>query len=415
MSTKLPRLAVVIAAVAGVSTSAFAINPVSIPVSDGVRFTPTLQFQEKYDDNIFGTSKQSKSSWITVIEPTLRLSLDRAKSAHQLTYRMSSNNYHSSNDSSHINHHITADTGFAFDSRNRLLLKAGYHKQQSTTTDNSYSRSEVKNDKWNTKDIGGVYTFGASEARTQVDFGLDYSELRYDNSRRNMEGERVNKNNERDTASAKLTGYYAIAPKTRLLLEGRFSDYDYKSKSDRDNKIKALLAGVTWQAAAKTKGTVKVGREKKDYKKSYNTNQSTSAWEVGVEWKPLAYSTFNLSTRRGFDEGNTYREFDGLGDIDDLDEIDNVTSSIKTLDSSLGWKHYWQKHLYSQAVYRHIDRKYQNSDRKDKIDHYSLGLTYEARRWLDVGIGFRHRDSDSNKSGGGYKRNIYALTFNASL
>lgn len=409
MSTKLTRLAVVIAAVAGVSNSAFAIDPVSIPVIDGVRFTPTLQFQEKYDDNIFATKKQRQSSWVTVIEPTFSLSLDRAKSAYQLKYRMSSNNYHSSNDSSHINHHITADTGFAFDSRNRLLLKAGYHKLQSTSTDNSYSRSEVKNDKWHTKNIGGVYTFGAREARTQVDFGLDYSELRYDNSRRNIQGERINKNIERDAASAKLTGYYAIAPKTRLLLEGRYTDYDYKSNSDSDNNIKALLAGVTWQAAAKTKGTVKIGREKKEYKNSYNANKSTGVWEVGVEWKPIAYSTFKLTTRRGFDEGNNYREFD------EIDEIDNVTSSIKTVDSSLAWKHYWLEHLYSDAEYRHTERKYQNFDRKDKVDQYSIGLTYEARRWLDVGIGFKHRDNDSDNSGGGYKRNIYALTFNASL
>ena len=71
--------------------------------------------------------------------------------------------------------------------------------------------------------------------------------------------------------------------------------------------------------------------------------------------------------------------------------------------------------LYSEAEYRRIDRKYQNVDRDDKIDQYGLGLTYEARRWLDIGVGVTHRENDSDLASRSYKRNVYALTFNASL
>ncbi len=411
MRTQLTRLAVVIAATAGVSTAAFAIDPQSVRVSDGVVFTPTLKFEEQHDSNIFGTKNQRKSSWVSVIEPTFNLSLDRAKSAHQLKYRMTSNNYHSSNDSSHINHHITADSGLEFNSRNRLLLNAGYHKLESTTTDHDYSRNDAKNDKWNTKNIGGVYTFGAREARTQVDFGLNYDELRYDNSHKDSAGVRLNKDNERNAASARLTGYYAIAPKTKLLLEGRYTDYDYKSDSNRDSKNKALLAGVTWEATAKTTGTVKIGREKKDYSKSGTPykDKSTGMWEASIDWTPLTYSTFRLKTRRGYDDG-LYSEFDEL-----TGEMDNVTSNIRTVDSSLGWKHYWMDRLYSEAEYRRIDRKYQNLNRDDKIDQYGIGLTYEVRRWLDIGIGFKRRENDSDLDSNSYKRNVYALSFRASL
>lgn len=409
MRIKLTYIAAAVVAAAGVSTSAFAIDPQSIRVSDGVMFTPTLELEHGHDDNIHATKKSRKSSWVTVVEPTFTLGLDRAKSAYQLKYRMSSKNYHSDNDSSHIDHHITADTGFEFNSRNRLLLKAGYHKLESSSSDNVSAPGDFKNDKWNTKNIGGVYTFGAQTARTQVDFGANYEELRYDNNRNDASGMRLNKDSERDATSGRITGYYAIAPKTKLLLEGRYTDYDYKSNSDRDSKNKALLAGVTWEATAKTTGTVKIGREKKDYKKSAYSDKSMGMWEAGVDWAPLTYSTFSLKTRRGFDEGTTGVDFDGL------DEIDHVTSSIKTADTSLGWKHYWMDRLYSEAEYRHVDRKYQNVNRTDKIDQYGLGLTYEARRWLDIGIGFKHRENDSDLDSRSYKRNIYALTFNASL
>ena len=417
MRIQLTRLAVVIAATAGVSTTAFAIDPYNIRVSDGVMFTPTLQFEERYDDNIFATKKKQKSSWVTVVEPTFTLSLDRAKSAHELKYIMSSKSYHSSDGNSHVDHHLTANSGFEFNSRNRLLLNAGYYKMQAAGTDQVYTDQEgyqldPRNDKWNNKNVGALYTFGAREAITQVDFGLDYDELRYDNSDR-YDGVRINKESERDAASAKLIGYYAITSKTKLLLEGRYTDYDYKSDDDRDSKNKALLAGLTWSATAKTTGSVKVGREKKDYKNSSSTykNSSTPMWEAGVEWAPVSYSTFILRTRRGYDEGTSYTEFD------DLNQLDNVTSNIRVVDSSLGWKHYWMDRFYSETEYRRIDRKYEGSNvkRDDKIDQYGLGLNYETYRWLDVGINYKHRANDSDIASEKYKRNIYALTFRASL
>ena len=76
--------------------------------------------------------------------------------------------------------------------------------------------------------------------------------------------------------------------------------------------------------------------------------------------------------------------------------------------------------LSSNVTYTYTDRKYQNdsrvsSDRHDKIKQYGLGMTYEMRRWLDVGLGYTRRDNDSNVDSRDYKRNIYALTFNASL
>lgn len=411
MRTKLTRF-VVVAAVAGVSTSTFALDPQTITVSDGVVFTPTLKFEHGHDDNMFATRKNRRSTWYTTIEPTFTLNLDRAKSAHQLRYRLTSKNFHESKDNSFINHHITADTGLVFNSRNRVVMNAGYHKLQDPASDlgnaEANATGKAQNAKWNTKNIGGTYTYGASSARTQVDFGLNYNELRYDNTRR-INGERIYKNQERNRTTGTVTGYYAVAPKVRMLLQGGYTEYDYTSDNLRDSYNKSLLVGVAWEATAKTQGTVKIGREKKNYKKSYFKDKTTGMWEVGVSWAPVSYSTFNLKSRRGFDESTAY-----IG-ADSLETFDSITSTIRTVDTQLTWKHYWMEHLYSGAEYRHIDRKYQNYDRDDKIQQYGLSLNYQARRWLDVGIGYTHRENDSDLKNNSYKRNIYAVTFNASL
>ena len=70
MRIKLTYIAAAVVAAAGVSTSAFAIDPQSIRVSDGVMFTPTLQLEHGYDDNIHATKNDRESTWVTVVEPT---------------------------------------------------------------------------------------------------------------------------------------------------------------------------------------------------------------------------------------------------------------------------------------------------------------------------------------------------------
>lgn len=393
MSKTLIKNALVVAVAAGLSAQAFAVEPQSIRLTDGVIFTPTLKVVESHDDNFRAVEKNKKSSWITTIAPSFQLNADSNKSAYQLKYTASSDTFHSSHKDNNVDHYFTGDAGFEFNSRNRLRLNAGYKQIEETAS----ADQKIENDKFNSKNVGGVYTFGAEAARTQVEFGANYDELRYDNSSLDSSGQRLNKNKERDATALRSTVFYEVAPKTKVLLEGRYTDYDYKSFTDRDSKNKGLLAGITWDATAKTSGTFKVGREKKDFKKSVYSDKSTGMWEAGVTWAPLTYSTFNLNTRRGFDEG------------------EDDASAIKTQNTRLGWKHNWMERLYSEVSYARSDRKYQEISRTDKRDDYGVSLTYQARRWLDVGVGYTYADNDSNAKDQSYKRNIYALTVSASL
>jgi hypothetical protein len=273
---------------------------------------------------------------------------------------------------------------------------------EDTAADNRNSTFKTENDKYNSKNVGGVYTFGAEAARTQIEFGANYDELRYDNSKRyTPTGPRINSEKERDATALRSTVFYEVAPKTKALLEARYTDYKYQNKNfgrDKlDSKNKGVLVGVTWDATAKTSGTFKIGRERRSFDSSDYGSQSTGMWEAGVTWAPLTYSTFELNTRQGFDEGN-----DGA-------------SSIKTQSTRLGWKHYWMDRLYSDTSYTRTDQKYQQTvKREDNTDNYGLSLTYQARRWLDVGIGYTYTDRASDVKNERYTRNIYALTINAS-
>ncbi|NBA96529.1 outer membrane beta-barrel protein [Pseudomonas sp. R5(2019)] len=367
--------------------NAWAIEPQSVKLSDGLTFTPTLKVSERYDDNFRAVEDSEESSWITGITPTFVLGAEGRKSAYALTYLANSDIFHSSHTDDNTDHHLTADAGFEFDARNRLKLNTGYHKVEETTSEDQ----NIENDKYSTSNLGGVYTYGAESARTQVDFGAKYQELRYQN------GNHLNADKERDTTALSSTFYYRVAPKTRALVEARHTEYDYVSNDRLNSNNVALLGGLTLDATAKTSGTVKIGGEKKRFDDSSIDDKSGGMWEVGVSWKPRTYSTFNLKTRRGLDEGQ-----------------DNA-SAIESQSTTLSWKHEWLDRLSSDFSYTYSDKEYQDIKRDDKIDTFGLGLTYEMRRWLDVGVGYKYSENDSSAPNESFERNIYTLSLTASL
>lgn len=382
-------------AVSTASGSALAVEAMSMKIAEGLEFTPSLKVSESYDDNFREVEDKEESSWVTRISPTLALTAYGRKSEYVLSYTADSDIFHSSHKDNNTDHHLTADAGFRFDSRNQLILNAGYHKVEETTSQSSSQLAKNgEGDKYNTRNIGGVYTYGAETATAQIDFGADYKELRYDNSGR------LNAEKERDATALRSTFYYRIGAKTRALAEVRHTDFSYVSDKRLDATNLAFLTGLTWEATAKTTGTVKFGREKKSFDRNDNDDQSNGMWEAGVSWQPRTYSTFTLKARRALDEG------------------ENGASAIEATSTTLDWKHYWLDRVYSTASYTRSEQDYVDdatNDRLDKTDIFGVGLNYEMRRWLDIGVGYKYAENDSNVANESYERNIYSISITASL
>ncbi len=395
MSTKI-KASLLAIAVSAASGSALAVEAMSMKIADGLEFTPTLKVTESYDDNFREVENNEESSWITRISPTLALTAYGRKSEYVLAYTADSDTFHSSHKDNNTDHHLTGDAGFRFNARNQLVLNAGYHKVEETTS----ATPGVQGDKYNSKNIGGVYTYGVETARAQVDFGADYKELRYDNTGLRSNGTRLNSEKERDATALRSTLYYRLGAKTRALAELRHTDYSYVSAKSLDATNLAFLGGLTWDATAKTTGTVKFGREKKEFDRNINDDQSGGMWEAGITWQPRTYSTFGLKARRALDEG------------------ENGASAIQATSTTLDWKHYWLDRVYSIASYTRSEQDYIDdtvNNRLDKTDIFGLGLNYEMRRWLDIGVGYKYAENDSNVANESYERNIYSISFTASL
>lgn len=386
------RKATLAAALASACASAWALDAATIKLSDSIGFTPTLKLSESYDDNFRALETREQSSWVSGIAPTFTFGAKGDKANASISYTANHEIYHSSHSDDNTDHIFSAETGLQFNARNRLRLNVGYRDMEETAS----ADQKIENDKYTLGTVGALYTFGADTATGQVRLGATHDRLRYDNGI--FGGTRLNADKERDSTGVSAAFLYRVGPKTRAVLEARHTDHEYESNTALDSTNTALLLGAEWEATARTTGTVRIGRERKDFDDSAMSDRTSPMWEVGVSWAPRTYSTFSLNTRRAFDEGS------------------DSADVIKGTSTTLGWEHGWAPRLKSNLSYTYSKQTYRNAeDREDKIDTLSVGLTYNMRRWLDVGVGYKYSENDSSKLGKSYERNIFGVTLNASL
>ncbi|WP_116472399.1 outer membrane beta-barrel protein [Zobellella maritima] len=380
---------------------ASAIEPQPIDLG-GVGLVPTLKISETYDDNVKEASgipgDEERSSWVTTIEPSLTLAARERLNTYQLSYSLSNSIYHSSHEDDHTDHFLRADSHMEFSARSRLDLNAGYSKQQDTVDSTNREFDEIGN-KYHSTNVGGLYGFGAQAAKMQLELGANHEWRKYDNNR---DSGSLTREKDRDTLSLVTTGYYRVAPKTRLLAEVQYSDYDYTT-SNLDSEDYRYLVGVTWDATAKTTGTAKFGYQEKEFDDPSKGSTNGGAWDVGVSWSPVTYSTFSLNTGSNIGEGSSTEDF------------------IDTDTYSLTWSHTWAPRFSSDVGYSLTKKDYEggsgssNAGRKDELDSYNLSLNYNMRRWLDLGLGYSYKDNSSNFDDSRFDRNQVFFNVNMSL
>lgn len=373
-------LAITLPATAG-EPMAVLMGPISI--------TPELSVAEAYDDNIRESGINEEDSWVTTIKPSVTLSAQDRLDLYELNYTANTQIFHSTHENDNTDHHVRAATHTDLNDANRFDLQAQYNKVEELKDTTQIG----ENDKFHNYIVGGVYGLGAEGALFNLDLGVSNEWLRYDN-----EGQ-LNEDRERDVLSFTATGYYAITPILKTLLEVRQHEYDYLLSSSPLNSTSNLyLAGLTWDASELFTGSAKVGYEKKDFDDNSLDDKGNLAWEVAVDWSPITYSTFSLLTRQGIDEGSVTENF------------------IETTNAEVAWKHNWSPYLSHEVSLGRLEEDYDNAiGRKDETDQLEVGLSYEFRRWLTAGVTYRYRDRDSSIQVRNFDSNLYLLNLVVTL
>lgn len=397
------------AALLALATNASAVEPMPLNSDGPIKFVPTVKVSQGYDDNVDeAPSGQEESSNITKVAPTFLFAAQERQNKYQFRYTPELQIYSHDSDDDRVNHNAALTSRTVFDARNSLRAGLRFVENQETLTATNRQFNESEGDINDRLTVDGTYLFGADNAQGQIELKGRYLANRYDN---HLVGGSNNQSREYNSPRLGATFFWRVAPKTRALIEARYADFDYQwSESRLDSDTLSGFVGLTWDATAKTTGSVRVGQEEKSFDDAGKTDTDLTAWEAQVTWEPTTRSSVQLATTNRFEEGS---ESDPGVAFEDT--IEQTTYSIR-------WDHDWDERIQTNVGFSVRDKDYlggSNDQRNDQIETLSLGVSYSVRRWLDVGFEtqFKENDSDNPNSNfdASYDRNTYFLTVTMSL
>ena len=367
-------------------------GPAAVQLGDSPFFViPYVGAGFGYDDNLFYQHNDEKSSWLGVLSPGIKLDGRDPNKVVQVSYQNQIGRYSSSPDDNYVDNTARAQFDMAFDPHN--FLRVGYDYILSHEPRGSTDRPiGDRPDRYRQTNPYVTYALGAPGAIGRVE--LYYS----DPIRHYLNNREFTQANDRQMQEFGGAFYWRVAPRTYLMAEARQTDVSYEQPgSPLSAKEYRYYGGVTWEATAATSGTIKVGQLRRDFSNTDEPTFTGTSWEGVVSWAPKSYSKFDFYTARQTNEST------GLGNF------------ILTSLAGVTWTHGWTSYITTAVDARYQKDDYQGFDRTDKYKILGLKAGYKFRRWLTVGAEYTHTTRDSNVDTFEYDKNLYLITFTASM
>ena len=361
------------------------------------KWLPKLTLQQQRNDNVLSSEENAKTSNITLLSPSLGIEADRKYTQYSLLYNADKAEYINSHADDFLDQRLQANLQMAFSSRSRLKTSAKYyflHQNRGTGYSQGIGAVLDRPDKYNIRELGGIYSYGTQESNGRIELGLDFSVQRFENRRATIFL------GNRNHLDSHFTFYYRVRPKTSLLVEVRNTEIDYRVEAGEptlDNNEKRFLLGASWNVTAITQGLAKFGVLRKDFVNKSRQDFTGFSWQLGARWRPWTYSRFEIKTLGGTDETI------GAGDF------------IESQSAQLGWQHDWSAPLTTLLQGSVTRNTFHPTGLAEGIVSVGLRLDYKMRYWLEFGVGLTHTERLSNLIGQDYKQNLLSLEMSVKI
>lgn len=364
------------------SSTAYALDPAAMDF-DGIQVTPTLEVAGTHDSN-YEATPTAESAWITSITPSVTITAFGRKSQYDLNYTLNHKAFNKSGAKNLTSHYLSATAALEFDVRNQLGLSASIANTEESA--NAFTPGELN--AFKTSTIGANYVYGAESATGNIELGFQKASKRSAND--------FNKDQENDVNTTSAGFIYKATAKTKLTAEMISRDFDYISNTALNSRNTSYLLGARWEATAQTTGFARFGKQTKDYDTAGIKSANGNRWSLSVDWAPKSYSVVNIAANQLIDEGTYGANF------------------TKTTNQSIAWNHDWGRGYTSTLSYTNSFKDY-DATREDKVNAYGIGLTYMAKRWMDIAINYSKTNQDSNDNNFDYDRDLVTISVNLSL
>jgi polysaccharide biosynthesis protein VpsM len=376
-----------------------ATDPQSIAVG-GASLIPTLKVEQSHDDNIFSKPSDEKSSTETSLIPRLEYYAEKNEQNYlSVSYDGDYTRYWDSRDDDYEDHTFGVSGAYSRSDMFRLsgdASTARLHDDRGTgASEGVNAETEGSPDEYDKDQAGVMIDIGREQARFGASFSARTIGTEYTNNRD------ITAFRDRDDMTLDGKIYARVSGKTRLFAGYRTTDFEYDSRTSDgdtlDSDESTGFIGVEWEATGRTTGTIEIGRLDKDFDSPLIGKQDITVWNVGVKWQPRTYSTLSLTAKKNAAETN------GTG------------AFIEQQDTGVSWNHDWSERLHSTVSMTWGDDEYAGSSRQDDREDFMIGLDYDWRRWVNIGLRFQATERDSNDNSFDYDRRQVYLTFDMSL
>jgi polysaccharide biosynthesis protein VpsM len=368
------------------ASAAPASGPANVRLGESPIFvTPYLGLGAGYDDNLFLSSVNEKSSTYYVFSPGVRLDARGSNSVAMVSYQGSIGRYGQSEADNYVDHAFRSSYDLAFSPRAFMRLNFDYLRGHDPrgSTDRPVTGTP---DKYRLSTPGVTFAYGAPGADGRVEVYYSDATKRYTNNRSTTAG------SDRDTQEYGAAFFWRVMPRTYFVVEGRQTDLHYKlPTSPLSGEEQRFYGGLMWEATAATTGTVKVGQLRKKFDSGLPSFDGT-AWEGLVTWSPRTYSKFDFYTGRYPTESTGQGRF------------------ILSDAAGVVWTHAWSSFFNTEANIRFQSDEYQGFSRNDDVTSFGMKAGYRLRRWLTLGAEYTFTKRDSNIQINDYDKNLFLLT-----
>ncbi|MDX8396301.1 MAG: outer membrane beta-barrel protein [Mariprofundaceae bacterium] len=362
-----------------------------------VHVFPVLDVTQEYDSNIALSDNSPISSpvasSVTRLSPSLNVVGGTRRNYFGLQYKLDDGRYWSSSVDNYTDHFLDAFSHNEFSKRARLDVGLNYtrsHDQRGSTFTGIIARLIGSNDpdQWHQVSIATAFEYGREGAKMKLAANGSYAVKRYDNNRLFTRSQDVN------NTLIGGTLYYRVRSHLYFLFEPSYDIFDYRqARSPFDSQELTLFGGATWEATAKTTGTIKVGWQHRKLTFSDSVNSGLS-WDAAITWNPSSNAEWQFNT-----------SFAGS-------ESSGASGSfVQALNNELNWSHQWGHKLKHEARFAIGRDKFIGTTRIDHLTDASASLVYNLKRWLEISAGYAYSKRSSNQVLSSYKQHVFSLAF----
>jgi len=362
------------------------------PASFSNYFTPTIETIVEYDDNIYTTEFQPRSSYKFHLIPSINFNFEDGINRYGAEYTLTSILYSdgglyfqndANSDDDAIDHSFLLYADNEFTSKHRTSINLSYdklHEERGSglTESNPFEFPDpITYDLFNAR---LYYQFGGRRAKMRLGGGFAYKDKGF------TKFEESTKYSSYDGQKLFFDIDYQLGEITYLTFDISTEDIRFKDLQSgtisSDNTDNRVLLGLSWRGVSKLKGNAKIGYQSKNYDAAGSNRDDFGGGnlDIGIKWSPLQRSTFSFDINSAAEDTNN--PTDG--------------NYIIKIAGKVGWLHSWTSKIDSNIRLGYQNDEYFGADREDKISNVGFDVSYGFTRWLNMSAGYDYASTDSN-------------------